>query len=89
MKINIARVWKDEEYSDSLIAAGYEIPENPAGAMELNEEELAKVAGGKPKSNLYNSEDPLCVQTAPGPLVCGTATEPFPDPGCEPDPRRE
>ena len=46
--INIIRAWKDAEYRNSLSAAELAaLPENPAGLVELPEEELAAVAGGR------------------------------------------
>ncbi|GHO82200.1 mersacidin/lichenicidin family type 2 lantibiotic [Dictyobacter formicarum] len=71
--IDVVRVWKDEEYRASLIDQGYSIHESPAGAEELNDAELAKIAGG-----IYRSHGPQpqyedsCAQTGMGWEVCGT-----------------
>ncbi len=46
-KANIIRAWKDEEYRNSLSAAQRaQLPANPAGVVELPEDELQKVSGG-------------------------------------------
>lgn len=45
---DIIRAWKDEEYRNSLSdAERAQLPENPAGLIELPDEELDAVAGGK------------------------------------------
>ena len=46
--INIIRAWKDAEYRNSLSEAELAaLPENPAGLVELPDEEMAAVAGGR------------------------------------------
>lgn len=43
----IVKAWKDNEYRQNLSAAELAmLPENPAGLLELTDEDLAKVAGG-------------------------------------------
>lgn len=45
--MNIVRAWKDAEYRATLTAAQLAaLPENPAGAMELTDEELMRATGG-------------------------------------------
>lgn len=45
--INMIRAWKDAEYRASLSAAELAaLPANPAGMVELPEDEMAAVAGG-------------------------------------------
>lgn len=45
--VDIIRAWKDEEYRSSLTEAQRsQLPENPAGAIELTDEELSSVHGG-------------------------------------------
>ena len=45
--IDIIRAWKDEEYRNSLTAEQRAaLPANPAGAVELPENELNNVSGG-------------------------------------------
>jgi mersacidin/lichenicidin family type 2 lantibiotic len=44
----IIRAWKDEDYRASLSEAERALlPEHPAGLIELSDDELAKLAGGK------------------------------------------
>jgi mersacidin/lichenicidin family type 2 lantibiotic len=45
--MDIIRAWKDEEYRNSLSAAERAmLPENPAGMIELTDEDLDGAAGG-------------------------------------------
>ncbi|HZR38544.1 MAG TPA: mersacidin/lichenicidin family type 2 lantibiotic [Ktedonobacteraceae bacterium] len=45
--LDIIRAWKDEQYRDSLSAEERELlPENPAGAIELTDEEMEQAQGG-------------------------------------------
>ncbi len=47
-KIDIVKAWKDEAYRASLSEAERAIlPDNPAGVVELSEEELEGIAGGR------------------------------------------
>ncbi len=44
---NIIRAWKDEDYFDSLSEEERVlVPENPAGMLELSDEDMESVAGG-------------------------------------------
>jgi len=46
-KIDIVRAWKDEEYRNSLTPEQLaQLPPNPAGDVDLSEEELEEIAGG-------------------------------------------
>jgi mersacidin/lichenicidin family type 2 lantibiotic len=45
-KENIIRAWKDEEFRAQLGEAAQGIPENPAGAIEMEDFDLDRVAGG-------------------------------------------
>ncbi len=46
--IDIIRAWKDEEYRNSLSEEQRsQLPENPAGMMELSDETAQSVAGGR------------------------------------------
>jgi mersacidin/lichenicidin family type 2 lantibiotic len=50
-KIDVVKAWKDEAYRASLSEADRAIlPGNPAGAVELTEEELEGVGGGQNSS---------------------------------------
>ena len=47
MNIDIVRAWKDAEYRESLSDEELaQVPEHPAGEVELDEEELVNIAGG-------------------------------------------
>jgi mersacidin/lichenicidin family type 2 lantibiotic len=47
LKDKIIRAWKDPEYRQNLSEEEREaLPENPAGAIELTDEELDMAAGG-------------------------------------------
>lgn len=44
---NIIRAWKDEEYRNSLSEEQRsQLPENPAGMIELSDEDMQAIAGG-------------------------------------------
>ncbi len=46
---DIIRAWKDESFRDSLTEEQRsQLPENPAGIVELQDEELESLQGGKP-----------------------------------------
>lgn len=46
MNVDLIRAWKDESYRESLTPEQRAaVPANPAGAVELSEEELAGVDG--------------------------------------------
>jgi mersacidin/lichenicidin family type 2 lantibiotic len=50
MSVNIIKAWKDADYRNSLsIEELALIPTNPSGLIELNDEDLMGVAGGKNK----------------------------------------
>ncbi|TAE61612.1 MAG: mersacidin/lichenicidin family type 2 lantibiotic [Nostocales cyanobacterium] len=45
--VDIVRAWKDEEYRHSLSAEQREqLPVNPAGLVELDDEDMSSVSGG-------------------------------------------
>ena len=45
--IDIIRAWKDEEYRNSLTEEQRsQLPENPAGIVELSDEDMEALAGG-------------------------------------------
>ena len=47
---NIIRAWKDPAWRNRLSSAERaSLPLNPAGAVEISDEDLGKVAGGKPR----------------------------------------
>lgn len=46
-KVDVVRAWKDESYRKSLSQAQRaQLPQNPAGLIELTELEMDQVAGG-------------------------------------------
>ena len=46
--IDIVRAWKDAEYRQSLSAEELaRLPEHPSGAIELADEEVERVGGGR------------------------------------------
>ena len=48
--INIIRAWKDAEYRQSLSAADLALlPAHPAGLIQLTDDDLDSIAGGRPK----------------------------------------
>lgn len=45
--IDVVRAWKDEEYRSSLTEAQRaQIPDNPAGLVDLTDEEINGIEGG-------------------------------------------
>ena len=45
---DVVRAWKDESYRDSLSEAERAaLPENPAGLIEISDQELGLAVGGK------------------------------------------
>ena len=46
-EVDIIRAWKDKEYRESLSKEQLQqLPENPAGLIELSDEDMSSVAGG-------------------------------------------
>ncbi len=63
--IDIIRAWKDEDYFNSLSEEmRSQLPENPAGIIELADTEMEAVAGGLGWSN------PSWVDACPSALGC-------------------
>jgi mersacidin/lichenicidin family type 2 lantibiotic len=60
----IIRVWEDPEYRHSLSAAERaNLPENPAGGIELTDAELGQVLGGAQSGNSVGCNTKTCVTT--------------------------
>ncbi|TJZ56808.1 mersacidin/lichenicidin family type 2 lantibiotic [Streptomyces piniterrae] len=60
----IVRVWEDPEYRNSLSAAELaELPENPAGSIELTDAELGQVMGGDQSGKSHGCNTKTCVST--------------------------
>jgi mersacidin/lichenicidin family type 2 lantibiotic len=59
LRDRIIRAWKDPEYRQSLSEEEQELlPENPAGAIELTDEELDMAAGGSWRQSYSQSYRP-------------------------------
>lgn len=68
-KKNIIRAWKDAEYRASLSDAERAmLPENPAGAIEMPDDELRNVEGGRGLSLVAG--DPGGVQFVTASWLC-------------------
>lgn len=66
---DIVRAWKDEEYRNSLSEEQRaQLPENPAGMIELADEEMEAMAGGG-KGNRDNTSGPRGCNTNRIPCV--------------------
>ncbi len=51
--IDIIRAWKDENYRNSLSdEQRFQLPPNPAGIIDLSEEEMESIVGGFKKGSL-------------------------------------
>jgi mersacidin/lichenicidin family type 2 lantibiotic len=83
--IDIARAWKDEEYRNSLTEEQRsQLPENPAGIIELADEEMESLTGAG-KGNRDNTSGPKgcntnripCIVTFVGSGVCNGPTQPI------------
>ena len=49
-KHNIIRAWKNPAYRNSLSETERAaLPPNPVGAIEISDEDLGKIAGGRPR----------------------------------------
>ncbi len=73
--IDIARAWKDAEYRDSLSAAELsQLPENPAGLVEISDADLREANGGSLLCSALNCTflcTFICTRACTGiPIVC-------------------
>ena len=60
----IIRAWEDPEYRSGLSAGEMaEIPDNPAGAIELTDAELNQVLGGAQSGASVGCNTKTCVTT--------------------------
>jgi mersacidin/lichenicidin family type 2 lantibiotic len=72
---DIIRAWKDEEYRNSLSESERaQLPENPAGLIELADSELEAVAGGNQRraQTITHTIDVCC---STGDLPCNGSTQ--------------
>ena len=66
---DIIRAWKDEDYLESLSEEQRsQLPENPAGIVEMSDEEMEVVAGGDVIIVSANTFD--CVDSGFLPINC-------------------
>ena len=73
-KSNIIRAWKNPAYRNSLSAAERAaLPENPAGSVELSNEDLGNVAGGRKPKNT----DIICTYITCTEVMCTLACPRF------------
>lgn len=71
MNINIARAWKDAEYRKSLSAEELALlPENPAGAVEISEDEADTIMGMGGGSNTCCKNLSVCVDSVLCSVIC-------------------
>jgi len=70
--LDIIRAWKDEDYRASLSAEQLSLlPENPAGLIELSDEDMSSLSGGCdtctgttiPTIHTYNSSCKISVES--------------------------
>ena len=68
--IDIVRAWKDKAYRDSLSPAQRRaLPAHPSGMVELDDDEIVAVAGGRPNPTLGICGATVAVCSS---LGCGT-----------------
>jgi mersacidin/lichenicidin family type 2 lantibiotic len=74
---DIIRAWKDEDYRNSLSEEQRaQLPENPAGMVELSNESMQAIAGGAGQQSFNNTNPlPVCVKTVT--LTCGCTIKLF------------
>ncbi|UUU32331.1 mersacidin/lichenicidin family type 2 lantibiotic [Streptomyces sp. CA-210063] len=60
----IVRAWEDPKYRDSLSGPELaDLPDNPAGVIELTDAELGQVLGGAQSGNSFGCNTKTCVST--------------------------
>ncbi len=68
--MNTIRAWKDREYRESLSAEEMALlPENPAGQVELTEEDLLDVVGGGGGNTICQAAS-VCVNSVICSVIC-------------------
>lgn len=70
--IDVIRAWKDEEYRSSLTEAQRtQLPENPAGLVDLTDEDITGVGGGWPWGRVLTiTAECRCPRTLTGGCRC-------------------
>ena len=70
--LDIIRAWKDEEYRNSLSEEERaQLPENPAGFVELTDAEMSAIAGGV-AGNIIGGQFAYQTLTANGEICCSS-----------------
>ena len=60
MKLDIVRAWKDDAYRQSLSNEQLsQLPENPAGEIELTDDDLQSIYGGR---GFFDNNGPVTLQ---------------------------
>ncbi|WP_392534164.1 mersacidin/lichenicidin family type 2 lantibiotic [Nostoc sp. C117] len=60
---DIIRAWKDEEYRKNLSEQQRsQLPENPAGIVELSDAQMESIAGGRPETYWCYTHEVGCTQ---------------------------
>jgi mersacidin/lichenicidin family type 2 lantibiotic len=69
--IDIIRAWKDEEYRNSLSEEQRsQLPENPAGLVELPDADMERIAGGVEIKNTSNPVLGFCLTSVTAGCFC-------------------
>jgi mersacidin/lichenicidin family type 2 lantibiotic len=68
---DIIRAWKDEDYRNSLSEEQRsQLPENPAGMVELPDADMERIAGGVEIKNTENPVLGVCLVTVTVGCAC-------------------
>ncbi len=68
---DIIRAWKDEEYRNSLSEEQRaQLPENPAGLIDLADADMESVAGGVEIESTANPVIGVCIPTVTAGCAC-------------------
>ncbi len=71
--LDIIRAWKDEDYRNSLSAEQLALlPENPAGMIEISDDELDAITGGAGATGKWFSTGCPCSRQQGGTCPAGT-----------------
>lgn len=69
--IDIVRAWKDEQYRMSLTAEERaQLPQNPAGMVELTDSDLEGVAGGAMDADISVTKTSCCTYSTTATACC-------------------
>jgi len=85
LDIDIIRAWKDEEYRNSLSEEQRsQLPENPAGMIELSDEDMGSVVGGVAERGSWICCGGILSRWLDNPIT-GPGDDTLPDLGANPD----